>query len=41
MLINLGSSVLFTDSFPVRQATRKMVALHSTLLVLQGEKSGR
>ena len=31
----------FTDSFPVCQATRKTVALHSTLLVLLGEKSGR
>ena len=41
MLINLGSRVPFTDSFPVCQATRKTVALHSTLLVLLGEKSGR
>ena len=41
MLINLGSRVPFTDSFPARQATRKTVALHSTLLVLLGEKSGR
>ena len=41
MLINLGSRVPFTDSFPVCQATRKTVALYSTLLVLQGEKSGR
>ena len=29
----------FTDSFPVCQASRKTVALHSTLLVLLGEKS--
>ena len=28
MLINLGSRVPFTDSFPVCQATRKTVALH-------------
>ena len=40
MLINLGSRVPFTDSFPARQATRS-VALHSTLLALLGEKSGR
>ena len=33
VLINLGSRVPFTDSFPVCQATRKTVALHSTLLV--------
>ena len=33
--------VPFTDSFPVCQAIRKTVALHSTLLVLLGEKSGR
>ena len=32
--------VPFTDSFPVCQASRKTVALHSTLLVLLGEKSG-
>ena len=32
--------VPFTDSLPVCQATRKTVTLHSTLLVLLGEKSG-
>ena len=41
MLINLGSRLPFTDSFRVCQATRKTAALHSTLLDLLGEKSGR
>ena len=38
MLINLGSRVPFTDSFPVMPSDQKTVALHSTLLVLLGER---
>ena len=38
MFISLGSRVPFTDSFPRMPSDQKTVALHSTLLVLLGER---